>query len=128
MGLSLQIPIFNGLQARINIDRAELAVESAKLNTERLQIQLKSDIQRALTDAQAAEKRLRAAEKTLSSIRAAVENTRKRFDLGVVNGFELTSVQNRLLSSESSLLQARYDYIFKLKILDYYRGIAITIN
>lgn len=127
IGVNLQIPIFNGLRARIGIERAKLSVETAKLNTRRIEVQLKGDIQRALLDAQAAEQRLRAAEKTLVSVRAAVENTRKRFELGVVNGFELTSVQNRLVSAESNVIQAKYDYIFKLKILDYYRGIEISL-
>ena len=58
----------------------------------------------------------------------AVKNTQRRFELGVVNAFELTSVQNTLQSIESNVLQAKYDFIFKQKILDYYRGKAIQIN
>ncbi|MCH2045487.1 MAG: TolC family protein [Saprospiraceae bacterium] len=128
IGIQVQIPIFNGLQSRIAIERAELAVELAQLNTKTLEVQLKSNVQRALTDVQAAEKRLKAAKRSLVATRASVENTRKRFDLGVVNAFELTSVQNRLIAVESNVLQAKYDYIFKLKILDYYRGIAIQLD
>lgn len=128
VGIQVQIPIFNGLQSRIAIERAELGVELARLNTKTLEVQLKSNVQRALTDVQAAEKRLKAAEKSLVATRASVENTRKRYQLGVVNSFELTSVQNRLISVESNVLQAKYDYIFKLKILDYYRGVAIELN
>jgi outer membrane protein len=106
--------------------RAELAVESAQLNTNLIEVQLKADVQRALLEAQAAKKRLEAAEKSAIATRASVENTQKRYELGVVNAFELTSVQNRLVSIESNVLQAKYDYIFKLKVLDFYRGQALT--
>jgi len=128
IGLNLSIPIFNGMRTRINIQRAELGIRSAKLATTQLETTLKSNIKRSLTDVKAAEKRLAAANKTVVSTRLSVQNTRKRYDLGVVNSFELTSVQNTLIASESNLLQAKYDYLFKLKILDYYRGRSIQIK
>lgn len=128
VGLNLSIPIFNGLRTRINIQRAELNVKIAQLGTTQLETTLKSNIERSLTDVKAAEKRLNAATKTVTSTRLSAENTRKRYDLGVVNSFELTSVQNTLIAAESNLLQAKYDYLFKLKILDYYRGRPIQIN
>jgi outer membrane protein len=125
VGVSASVPIFNGLQTRIAIERAELAVKIAKLNTVTVTNQLKSDIQRAINDVQAAEKSYIVAEKSLKATRASVDNTRKRFELGVVNGFELVSVQNTLIASESSLIQSKYDLIFKLKVLDFYRGINL---
>lgn len=126
VGVSASVPIFNGLQTRIAIERAELAVKIAKLNTVTLTNQLKSDIQRAINDVQAAEKSYIVAEKSLKATRASVDNTRKRYELGVVNGFELVSVQNTLIASESSLIQSKYDLIFKLKVLDFYRGISLN--
>jgi outer membrane protein len=128
VGLNVSVPIFNNFRARIAIQSAELGIKTSKLATKQIETTLKSNIQRSLTDVKAAEKRLRASEKTVSSTRLSVDNTRKRFDLGVVNSFELTSVQNTLISVESNLLQAKYDYLFKLKILDYYRGRMIQIN
>lgn len=128
IGLNLSIPIFNGFRTRIGIQRAELGVKTAQLATTQLEATLKSNIERSLTDVKAAERRLNAATKTITSTRLSVENTRKRYDLGVVNSFELTSVQNSLIAAESNLLQAKYDYLFKLKILDYYRGRPIQIN
>jgi outer membrane protein len=128
LGLNLSVPIFNGMRTRINIQRAELGIRSAKLATTQLEMTLKSNIKRSLTEVTAAEKRLAAANKTVVSTRLSVQNTRKRYDLGVVNSFELTSVQNTLIGSESNLLQAKYDYLFKLKILDYYRGRRIEIK
>lgn len=122
VGLSVQVPIFNGYQARINIQRAELSARIAQLNTRQLENQLKSDVQRALADAQGAAKRLQASEKTLEAVQRAADNTKKRYDLGLVNGFEWTSVQNNVLTAQSNLLQAQYDLLFRIKILDYYQG------
>lgn len=128
VGVNVSIPIFNGMRARINIQRAELAVKSAELATKQQEVTLKGNIDRALVDVKAAAERLKAAENTVIATRMSVQNTRKRFELGVVNSFELTSVQNILISSESNLLQAKYDYLFKLKILDFYKGNPIEID
>lgn len=126
VGINLSIPIFNGFQSRIAIERAKLNLELAKLNSSQAQNQLKADIQRALTDVKAARKSLEAAQKSLTATSASAANTRKRFELGIVNGFELSSVQNMLTSAASSVLQAKYDLLFKLKVLDFYRGIGLN--
>lgn len=127
-GVNISVPIFNGLRTRIGIQRAELGVKVAELGTTQLEATLKSNIERALVDVRAAKKRLAVSRKSVVATRLSVDNTRKRYDLGVVNSFELTSVQNTLIAAESSVLQAKYDYLFKLKILDYYRGRAITVK
>ncbi|MGH1335058.1 MAG: TolC family protein [Aureispira sp.] len=127
-GVNISVPIFNGLRTKIGIQRAELGVKVAALATTQLEVTLKSNIERALIDVRAAKKRLAVSRKSVGAIRRSVENTRRRYELGVVNSFELTSVQNTLISAESSVLQAKYDYLFKLKILDYYRGRTITID
>lgn len=128
LGINISVPIFNGLRTRIGIQRAELGIKVAELGTTQLEATLKSSIERALVDVRAAKKRLAVSRKSVEATRLSVENTRKRYDLGVVNSFELTSVQNTLIATESSVLQAKYDYLFKLKILDYYRGRPITIK
>lgn len=128
VGVSVNVPIFNSMRARIGIQRAELSVKIAQLNTRQAQVQLKSDVQRAIIDVKAAEKSLIVAEKSLKATKASVENTRKRFNLGVVNGFEMISAQNMLIAAESSLLQSKYDYLFKLKVLDFYKGITLLEN
>jgi len=128
VGVSLSIPIFNQNRVRLGTQRAKLGIKIAQLATQQLETTLKSNIQRALTDVKAAAKRLKASEKSVIATRMSVQNTRKRYELGVVNSFELTSVQNTLIASESNLLQAKYDYRFKLAILDYYRGRPIKVQ
>jgi outer membrane protein len=128
LGVNMNVPLFNGLQTRIAIQRAELAVRISKMNTLTTENQLKTDIQRSINDVRAAAKSYSVAEKSLKATKASSENTKKRFDLGVVNAFEMVSVQNMLVSAESTLIQAKYDYIFKLKVLDFYRGIKLIDN
>jgi outer membrane protein len=128
LGVNMNVPLFNGLQTRIAIQRAELAVRISKMNTLTAENQLKTDIQRSINDVRAAAKSYSVAEKSLKATKASSENTKKRFDLGVVNAFEMVSVQNMLVSAESTLIQAKYDYIFKLKVLDFYRGIKLIDN
>lgn len=123
IGVRAQVPIFNGFQTRINIERAKLSQQTAALNTMQVKNRLQSDIQKAILEADAAERRLKAAEKTLKATQNSVDNSRKRFDAGLVNMFEYLSVQNTLISAQSNLAQARYDYLFKLKVIDFYRGI-----
>ncbi len=122
IGVSANVPIFNGLQTRIAIQRAELGLQMARLNTAQASNQLKMDIQRSINDVKAAEKTYQVAEKTLNSTRLASENTKRRYELGVVNAFELSAAQTLLINAESSLLQAKYDLIFKWKVLDFYLG------
>jgi len=128
IGLSLNVPIYNKGQNRINIERAELAVVSAELNTEQLKQTLKSDIQRALTDARAAYNQMRASEKTLEARTVAFTSAEKRFELGAINTFEFASAKDALDIAKVNAISSQYDYVFKLKVLDYYLGKEIILD
>jgi len=124
-GVNVNIPIFNGYQSRIRIQQAEISVKSAQLSINQIQNQLQNDINQAINNLQAAQKRLAAAERTVKSTQNALQNSTKRYELGLINSFELVSVQNSLVAAQSNLLQARYDLLFRTKIVDFYRGIAL---
>ncbi len=128
LGLSLNVPIYNRGQNKINVERAELAVVTAELNTEQLKQTLKADLQRALTDARAALKQYNAAEKTLKAREVAFVSSEKRFDLGAINTFEYVIAKDALELAKVNVLSAKYDYVFKLKVLDYYLGKEITLK
>ena len=115
--MSLSIPIYNNSQTDIAMERAELNVKSTDLNNSIVMQQLKQDIQRAIADARAAKKALDAAQKT-----------EKRFKLGAVNTFEFTTSKNNLDQAQINLIVAKYDYLFKLKVVDYYQGNRITLD
>ena len=83
---------------------------------------LESTIQRAFTDAKAALRAFEAAELSLGSQILAFENSKQRFNLGALNSFDLEQSRIRLLNARSSQINAKYDFIFKTKVLDYYLG------
>lgn len=127
-GVQLQIPIYQNGSTRLNVERARLGVINAKLQEDQTKQQLKNDIQTAIANARSARKQLDAAQKTYDAMQAAFNNTDKRHSLGAINALELTTAKTNLDNSENDLLVARYDYLFKLKILDFYQGKELRLK
>jgi len=127
-GLQINVPIYNRGQNKGNLDLAKLEVVRSDIANEQVKNQLKTDVQRAVTDLKAGKKNYAAALRTAEARRAAYQDTEKRFNLGVANSFEFITAQNDRDQAEVNLIIAKYDYIFKSKVLDYYQGKRITIN
>ena len=128
LGVTANVPIYNKGQTRISIEQAKLNVIGTQYQTRILHQNLKSAIQIAMADAKAAAKQLNAAQKSIDAQEAAFTNTEKRFQLGAANAFEYNTARNNLESSRTLYVLAKYDYIFKLKILDFYQGKPIQLN
>ena len=121
VGVSVQVPIYNGGQARLNVQRAELNLRLAELNTEQTQLQLKNQLAQAWTAVKASVRSLEAAQRSLKATELAAQNSQKRFEQGLINVFEWTSVQNNLSLAKINFENAKYDYLFRLQILRYYQ-------
>ncbi len=122
LGFSLTVPLFNGLQTNTAVKNAKLNVLSTQYNADITKQTLYKNIVQAHANARAALNKYTA---TKSSAEAAAESfkyAQQKFDAGAISSFDFTSAKNRLFAAESNLLQAKYDYIFKLKVLDYYQG------
>jgi len=126
IGLSLNVPIYNNSTANIAEERAKLNVLNTEYANQQLDQNLRADIQQALVDAKASKSQLIAAQKALDATEASFENTEKRFNLGAVNSLELSIARNRLDASQIDLVVAKYTYLFNVKVVDFYRGKAIT--
>tara|TARA_R110002096_G_scaffold72174_4_gene172211 strand:- start:62255 stop:63700 length:1446 start_codon:yes stop_codon:yes gene_type:complete len=124
----MTIPIFNGFSSRINVQKAKLQMQSAELTMDNTKLQLRQDIERAHNDALAALKRYQAAEKSVDALETSFNYTQERFNVGMINSFEFNNEKNRLNNAQSELLQAKYNYIFSTKVLDFYQGKAITLD
>lgn len=122
VGLQLSIPIYQNGRTRLNVERARLGVVNARLQENQTRQQLKNDIQTAIANARSARKQLDAAQRTFEAMQMAFGNTEKRHQLGAVNTLELTTAKTNLDNAENDVIVARYDYLFKLKILDFYQG------
>jgi outer membrane protein len=125
-GISLSIPIFNGLSSRTNVKRARLNLENAKYTAQLTRNQVYQSIQQAHTDAIAARKRYDATQRSLTAFEEAFVYAEKRFNAGLTNSLEYLTASNNLTRTRVELLQAKYDYIFRVKVLDFYAGNPLT--
>lgn len=121
-GISLNVPIYSRGINKIAVERAELGILNAGLNSQQNRQALKTEVQTAIANARAAKLTLAAAQKTVDANIRAYENAQKRFDLGSINTFDLTTAKNNLDSSEVDVVVAKYEYLFRLKIVDFYLG------
>lgn len=128
IGLQVRIPIYQNGSVRLNVERARLGVITAQLQENQAKQQLKNDIQTAIANARSARKQLDASQKTYDAMLAAFNNTEKRHSLGAINALELTTAKTNLDNAENDVLVARYDYLFKLKILDFYQGKELKLK
>jgi outer membrane protein len=127
IGLNLNIPIFNGWQVKTAIANSRLTMENSRLQLQDTKNNLYSLIQKSYADALAALKKFRATEKALISMEESFKYTEKKFEVGLVNTVDYNTSKNQLAMTQSELLQAKYDFIFKTKILNFYKGEAITL-
>lgn len=126
--LNLSIPIFNRFQTKNNISNAKLGISNSRLEVENQKNLLYKEIQQAYTDAVAALKRFRSSETALESMQESFKYTREKYEVGLVNAVDFNVAQSMLIQTQSELLQAKYDYIFKTSILNFYRGEPLSIE
>jgi outer membrane protein len=122
IGVFLSIPIFNNFQVKSAISRSRIGLENARLQSEIVREQLFQTIQQAHADATAALKRYNSTEKNVQALEESFRYTEQRFNVGMVNSLEYNDAKNRLSAAQSELLQSKYEYIFRMKILDFYMG------
>ena len=127
LGMGLSIPIFNGWQVNTSIANARLALENADLDLQNRRLTLYASIQQAYADALAALKKFTATEHALTSMKESFKYTEKKFEVGLVNTVDYNTSKNQLTATQSDLLQAKYDFIFRIKILNFYKGEPITL-
>ncbi|WP_273272641.1 TolC family protein [Maribacter polysiphoniae] len=127
-GAQLNIPIFNGWSTRNNVSRSKISLEKSKLQFEQDKLDLETTINQAYVDVTTFYKAYEAAEKTLEARRLAYDYARERFDVGLMNSFDYSQAQSRVDNAEADVVRSKYAYIFRLKILEFYFGIPITLN
>jgi len=127
LGIGLSIPIFNGGMVRTNWQKAKLNLESQQLVKEQDSKTLKQDIYQAYTNALAAIEKFNASKITLASAQKAYDFARKRFDVGLLKPIDLITNQNNLFRAKINLVSAQYDYVFKMKLLEFYKGQGLRL-
>ncbi|MEM1219803.1 MAG: TolC family protein [Bacteroidota bacterium] len=128
VGMTLNIPIFNNYSNKVRVEQSKLGVLTARLNRTANRQQLKVDVQNAVNNARAAKRIYNAAQTSLEAATVAYENAEKQFEVGAFNTFELTTAKIRKDTAEIELIRAKYQYLFNLKVVDFYQGKSLDIQ
>ena len=125
-GFNLSIPIFSGFRKDANVNRSKINKEKSSLALEQEKQTLTTNIEQAYADAKASLKQYEASSISMAAQEEAFKNEQEKYDLGVSTSFELDQVRNRLINAQSSFLNAKYNFVFKTKVLDFYMGKSLT--
>jgi outer membrane protein len=125
-GIQLSIPILNSLQARSNVQRAKINEYNARLNADIARNTLRQTIEQAYVDALAAQRKYIAAREQLRAAEKNYKNAELRLNSGVINTVDFNLIANNFRAAQSNLLQAKYEFTFKQKVLDFYQGKDIS--
>jgi len=126
IGLSLQIPIFNGLQARSGVKRARINYEDFKLQESLAKNNLNKVIAQAIADLRAADSRYSSTLNTFNAQKDAFNVIEQRYNVGLVNSLDYNTSRTNRNKAETDFIQAKYDLLFRSKVIDYYLGKQIT--
>jgi outer membrane protein len=128
LNFNVNIPIFNRNQTKSNVNRQKINYEISKFGLENQKLQLQQTIQKAYYDAKAAAKTFESAQKSLLAQNEAFKNAQESYNVGAMTQFDFDLVRNRLVSAEGAIIRAKYDYIFKTKVLKFYYGESIILD
>lgn len=126
-GLGLSIPIFNRFQTRNSVKKSKLQLEQAKLDLQQSKFNLRDKVYQAFNDTKGALKTYEASQKALEARTLAYEYATEKFNLGAMDSFTFNQSKTRYVNAETDLIKAKYDYIFKLKVLEFYFGVPINL-
>lgn len=126
LGFNLNVPIFNRLQTKASVTRAKINNERISYALEQEKQTLRTNIEQAYADGKAAFNQFEASKLSLDAQNESFKNAQESYNLGVMNAFEFEQVRNRLINAESNLINAKYNFVFKTKVLDFYLGKPLT--
>lgn len=125
-GLQLNIPILNGFSARNNIERSKVAFKRSEIAVSQQELDLKRNVYTAFADANGALNAYEAAVTALEARTQSYEYAKERFDVGLLNAFDLNQSQTLFANAQSDVIRTKYDYIFRVKVVEFYFGIPIA--
>ena len=124
-GFQLNIPILNGFSVRNNVERSKVALERSKINFKQQELDLERNVYTAFTDAKGALNAYESAVIALEARTEAYNYAKERFAVGLMNAFDLNQSQTLYANAQSDVLRTKYDYIFRVKVVEFYFGIPI---
>ena len=128
IGLNLTIPILNGLQTYTAINKSRIAIKNAEYSLQIIKNNLNKSIQQAYADATAAYNKYYATKKSLDALEESYKYSEEKYNVGMLDFVDYNDSKSKLTKAQSDSLQAKYDYIYKIKVLDFYQGKQISFN
>jgi outer membrane protein len=128
IGFSLNIPIFNNLRNSSSEETARLAVKSAELQLREAELQARNEVYEPWMNLMSAYKKYQAGEKSLHSQKLFFEQSHIKYEEGMINFYEWQSAKNNVSGAENVFLSAKYDYIYRARVFEYYLGMEIHLE
>lgn len=127
-GMQLSVPVFNGFSARNNVERSKVSLERSKIAVEQQNLDLQRNVYTAFADAKGALNAYESSVAALEARQGAYNYATEKYSVGLMNSFDFNQSQTLLTNAQSEVLRTKYDYIFKIKILEFYFGIPLIKN
>jgi len=127
ISLGVNVPILNGGTLRVNYERSKWNYKNYELQQQSDNLTLKQNIYQAYNLAIAALQKFEAQKKTLEATRKSFDFAQKRYNVGLLNTIDLLTNQNNFFKAQSDLLYDQFDYVFKMKVLEFYKGMGIKL-
>jgi len=127
-GAQLSVPVFNGFSARNNVERSKVNLEKSKIALKQQNLDLQRNVFTAFTDAKGALNSYESSLVALDARQEAYNYAKEKYAVGMMNSFDFNQSQTLLSNAQSEVLRTKYDYIFKIKILEFYFGISMLKN
>ncbi|MFL0106658.1 TolC family protein [Tenacibaculum maritimum] len=125
VGISLNVPLFNRFQTKNNVAKSIINKKVSEFQLENQKLQLQQQIEKSYLDAKAAAKTYETAQVSLDAQKEAFKNAQESYNYGSMTQFDFDQVRNRLVNAEGAMIRAKYDYVFKTKVLKFYYGESI---
>ena len=125
-GLRLNVPILNGFRAKNNVSRSKINLERTQFQLEQAQLDLESNVYQALVDVRGSKRAYEAAQSAFQSQELAYQYSKDRYEVELINAFDFSQSKLRYDNASIEINRTKYDYIFKLKVLELYFGVDPT--
>jgi outer membrane protein len=127
-GLNINIPILNNRTLRTAYDKSKLNLRNQELQRDQDNLTLKQNIYQAYTAAITALQKFEANKISVTATQKSYDYAQKRYGVGMLNTIDLLTNQNNLANARVNLSSSQFDYIFKMKVLEYYKGLGIKLT
>ncbi|MBL0182138.1 MAG: TolC family protein [Chitinophagaceae bacterium] len=127
VGLTISVPIFNGYNSRATYERSRINIRNLQLQKDLDNQSLKQNIYQAYNAAMVALEKFNAGKKSMETAERTYSFAQKRYDVGMMSTFELITNQNNVFRTRLENALNQYDYVFKMKVLEFYKGQGIKL-